>query len=75
MSRITELTPIDTGEVLEPHPWTKHPDRSDYGRVDFDEPDGQSIATIRVVPNGGRYTVEVICIGTETENVDLVVTQ
>lgn len=49
------LTPYDTGERLEPHPWiardpglTKAKEPDDYGKVDFDADDGYTVATLHI---------------------------
>lgn len=45
-----ELTPYDTGERLEPQPWTvelgSDPDR--YGKVDFEDDESATIATVHI---------------------------
>lgn len=51
-------SPYDTGERLEPHPWVRDgitgneyrrpAERDDYGRVDFDDDEGTTIATLHI---------------------------
>ena len=68
---MTELTPYDTGDRLEPQLWVRGetaspgglPRRaiaSDYGRVDFDADDGTTILTLYIerVTNGYRMHVD-----------------
>lgn len=50
---MNHLTPYDTGERAEPHPWVtstqgvgRTNDRDDWGKVDFDDDEGITIATI-----------------------------
>jgi hypothetical protein len=51
-----DLTPYDRGEVLQPDVW--HPENAsvahdaDYGKVDFDTDEGQTLLTVRAVPEG-----------------------
>ena len=59
-SDITEHTgtPYDTGARLEPHPWVRDgitgheyqrpAEADDYGRVDFDDDEGTTIATLHI---------------------------
>lgn len=61
------LTPYDTGEVLEPHRWRPdREDRADFGKVDFDNDESATEFTIQVVLNdplpesGERYTIRII---------------
>lgn len=65
---MSELTPYDTGERLEPHVWVRgqtaspggRPRRatqSDYGRVDFDTDDGTTALTLYVAPAKHGYMV------------------
>lgn len=50
MPTTTPLTPIDTGEVAEPHVWrTTRP--AYMGRVDFDNDEGSTLATVRMERN------------------------
>lgn len=42
---MTKLTPYDTGQRLEPQPWSlEHPDR--YGLVDLDDDESRTVFTI-----------------------------
>lgn len=48
---MTRLTPYDTGEVLEPHPWVRRPsqvpaDDPDWGKVDLDDDEGMTQAVV-----------------------------
>ena len=65
------LTPIDTGEVCEPHIWnTTNPDH--IGKVDFDDDSGMTVATVQLVKNAaGGYTAIVTQLGFEAVSVDL----
>lgn len=71
------LTPYDTGECAEPRLWVMpgsaasldpsvnpYADelRENYGRVDFDDDEGRTVATVRVSkdPVSGAYAVHVI---------------
>lgn len=42
---VSDLTPYDTGARAEPHRWQPRKD-DHYGKVDFDAPDGTTIATV-----------------------------
>ena len=52
------VSPYDTGARLEPHPWVhdgtkgseyqRPADPDDYGRVDFDDDEGTTIATVHI---------------------------
>ena len=64
------LTPYDTGERAQPMPWQKdrfevkdtmkHGDPDDIGKVDFDDDEGATVATVVVERNDtGGYTVVV----------------
>ena len=61
-----QLTPYDTGERLEPHRWvTEHtgPARSTprdrFGRVDFDNDEGQTVVSLYIERNSQGYTLHV----------------
>lgn len=72
------LNPYDTGERLEPKPWVeldlrdwmvtsldpRPADPDDFGRVDFDDDEGATIAVIhmekRTLPDGSEEYVVVI---------------
>ncbi|GAB3252264.1 hypothetical protein [Arthrobacter pigmenti] len=60
------LTPYDTGERLEPHPWVSSPeatdtsregDSGDYGRVDFDDDEAQTVLTAYVERGPDGYVL------------------
>lgn len=64
------LTPYDTGERAQPMPWQKdrfevkdtmkHGDPDDIGKVDFDDDESATVATVQVVRNErGGYTIKV----------------
>lgn len=67
---MSNLTPYDTGERAEPRPWV-NPDGStgsdrsrkaepvDYGRVDFDDDSGSTLATVHVERRSGQYVLVV----------------
>lgn len=42
------LTPYDTGERLEPRPWSTDGDPDRYGRVDFDDDEAATVLSVRV---------------------------
>lgn len=55
---MAELTPYDTGEVLEPKPWHVQPlnlpdpeEKARYGRVDFDNDEGATVLTAHIGKN------------------------
>lgn len=85
---MAELTPYDTGEVLEPKLWpigayqSDHPDGQEgrldsYGRVDFDDDEGASQFTLRARPGkpGDRFKVviEVWPLGIEDDEIEVVI--
>lgn len=51
----------DQQTPLDPHPWTPGLDGDDpeaaEGRVDFDDDEGRTIATVRITHNGSGYIV------------------
>lgn len=65
------LTPYDTGERLEPHPWVKSatvampgglPRQTmddDYGRVDFDDDEGRTIVTLSISRGPAGYVLHI----------------
>lgn len=69
---MSNLTPYDTGERAEPILWQQsrvrvitemeHGDPDDIGKVDFDNDEGATIATVHVSkdPATGGYVVHVI---------------
>ena len=57
------LTPYDTGERAQPHAWPVDPSEPDeYGKVDFDNGEGTTVATVHVSkdPVTGSYVVHVM---------------
>lgn len=55
------LTPYDTGSVLEPQLW-QNPDglpAEAWGNVDFDNPEGETIATVRMTKTSLGYELHV----------------
>lgn len=67
-----ELTPYDSGEVLEPNVWETHDERERYGRVDFDDDSGDTLLTIKVKQEfsvGGEPTgFYSICLSGDRDN-------
>lgn len=62
-----ELNPYDTGERAEPKLWIREGrerhgfDSDDFGRVDFDDDEGLTVATIHLSKrDDGGYTVHII---------------
>lgn len=64
----TALTPYDTGKRLQPMPWRVQPlnlpdeqEAGRYGRVDFDDDEGSTVATVYAERNADRtgYTLHV----------------
>lgn len=65
----TELTPYDTGALLEPQLWVaggpveggapRRVRREDYGRVDFDDEAGRTVLTLHVSRTAAGYTLHV----------------
>lgn len=67
-----ELTPYDTGAVLEPKPWmsVRTTPVENYGKVDFENDEGGTDLTIRATrnPDNSRLQVEILChTGEEVE--------
>lgn len=56
---MSDLTPYDTGAVAEPFVWPPDGDPERYGKVDFDNAEGGTVATVRVVRQGGRYVIQI----------------
>lgn len=56
-----DLTPYDTGDRAEPTVWgLDGGDRDRYGRVDFDDDEGSTVATIYLERNSdGDYVVHI----------------
>lgn len=69
------LTPYDTGDRLEPHPWTAAGDQAksnpeNYGKVDFDTDEGTTALTVHASRNedgkdGGGYTLHIGNVGVD----------
>ena len=66
---MTEPTPYDTGEVLEPFSWSQRAEAGflddlepcDFGKVDFDDDEGTTRATVTSVRiDDGNYTLIVV---------------
>lgn len=58
--RRADLTPYDTGKRLEPRQWEKRhfEDADDYGKVDFDNEESATIATLYIEREAdGSYTL------------------
>lgn len=61
------LTPYDTGERAEPSTWipsnrhdhTRNPHADDYGKVDFDDSESVTIATVWATPHPGGWTLHI----------------
>lgn len=64
------LTPYDTGDRLEPHPWVRgevaspgglprRVETDDFGRVDFDDDEGRTVLTLYVERTEAGYTLRV----------------
>ena len=54
------LTPYDTGEVAQPFIWEHCGETDRYGRVDFDNDESSTVATVWASRNqDGSYTLHV----------------
>lgn len=65
------LTPYDTGDRLEPHPWVqsrtvampgglpRQTATDDYGRVDFDDDEGRTVLSVYVERAGNGYVLHI----------------
>ena len=54
------LTPYDTGEVAQPFIWDHDGETDRYGRVDFDNDESSTVATVWASRNqDGSYTLHV----------------
>lgn len=66
-SMASDLTPYDTGEVCEAHPWipygtpvTDTTPAENFGKVDLDDEEGATVCTIRMTRRrDGRYVLAV----------------
>lgn len=60
----SNLTPFDTGERLEPHVWAGAAD-CDLGKVDFDDDEGRTVATVYGERSGvdGSYVLKIVGYG------------
>lgn len=69
----TPLTPIDTGEVAEPHVWrTRRPDC--IGCVDFDNEESATLATVRMVrTESGDYELIVVPLMLDAEGITVTI--
>lgn len=65
------LTPYDTGAVLEPKGWVdadgiagselrRPAEADDYGKVDFDDDEGNTVTTVRIVARDGVHILQVM---------------
>lgn len=85
---MSERTPYDTGVRAQPHPWVKYLSKigewvagsenlrpaqdDDFGRVDFDDDSGATLATVYVDRDEtGTYTAHVFNFGAD-ETIDIV---
>lgn len=64
--------PYDTGEVAQPHIWDglyapQQPPREALGRVDFDDDESRTVATVRVVRKAGGGHQVVVESGDDVE--------
>jgi hypothetical protein len=57
---VTDLTPYDTGDRLEPQPWGKGVEHEHYGKVDFEDDESKTVATVHIesTPTGYRLVIE-----------------
>lgn len=54
------LTPYDTGEIAQPFIWEHDGEADRYGRVDFDNDESSTVATVWASRNqDGSYTLHV----------------
>lgn len=76
----TTLTPYDTGDRLEPHPWLRTAEQGrdprtaepqDFGRVDFDDEEGRTVATVYVTRTPDGYALHVVDTGEELVSIEL----
>jgi hypothetical protein len=52
------LTPYDTGDRLEPQPWGRDVDHGHYGKVDFDNEESATVATVWIeATSTGTYVL------------------
>ena len=76
---MSTLTPYDTGTRAEPRPWvnddqtagsdgSRRAEPDDYGRVDFDDDSGSTVATVYVENRQGRY---VVVVDAHEEDIDV----
>lgn len=57
-----DLTPYDTGERLEPHRWRERPEApEDYGKVDFEDDESATVATLHFERTETGYRLVVEC--------------
>lgn len=76
------LSPYDTGAVLEPRPWHVQPlnlpspeETERYGRVDFDDDEGQTIFTVRAVRVSNGYSLEITSLDPDTNLIPRIIEQ
>jgi hypothetical protein len=55
-----DLTPYDTGARLEPKPWGKGVEPEHYGKVDFENDESATVATVHIgnTPSGYQLVIE-----------------
>lgn len=59
---MSNLTGYDTGEVLEPVTWSTSSNPDDLGKVDFDNDESATVASLRIVKDPERedhYVIEI----------------
>jgi hypothetical protein len=69
---MSRQTPFDTGERLEAKPW--YPDRSDpdtYGKVDFEDDDGETAFTVYIEKKGGDRVIHIYDHGVGAYAIDI----
>jgi len=68
---MAELTPFDTGVRLEPQPWQPLlAEPQDWGKVDYDNDESNTVFTIWVENQQGEYVVHIDCHHGEAPTVD-----
>lgn len=73
---VSDLTPYDTGAVLEPHVWSvpDDPASGDWGKVDFDNDEGGTDLTLRVIRDPRNDDTLIVEVGESNHAVMMVVT-
>lgn len=72
---MTDLTPYDTGEALEPHDRTEAADHESYGLIELTDDESRPVLSVQALraddPDGAGYTLNVVAFGPDRVQITL----